>query len=159
MLQSTMALSPNVASSARAAETAAPEVGIWYDDTGRGAVEILPCGQNLCGRIVWLKDPLTKSGRPLRDIYNPEPSRRNQPICGLQVLGRLGRQPDGSLDGGWVYDPKVGKSYNVEVRRVGRNKLAVHGYLGMKMLGKTLTWTRAPGDLPRCKNKIRASAQ
>ena len=28
--------------------------------------------------------------------------------------------------------------------------LTVTGYLGMKMLGKSFTWTRAPDDLPRC---------
>ena len=33
--------------------------GVWYDHTGRGAVEIIKCGTNnnqLCGSVVWLKD-------------------------------------------------------------------------------------------------------
>src|SRR5690606_38119234 len=34
------------------------ELGIWYDDTGRGAVKISQCGTYLCGHIHWLKSPL-----------------------------------------------------------------------------------------------------
>ncbi len=126
------------------------EVGVWYDDTGRGAVEIAPCGGSLCGHIVWLNQPLNEKGQPLRDIYNPEPTRRGQPICGLQVLGKLSRQSDGSLDGGWVYDPKVGKAYDAELRLKSANHLLVRGYAGLKMLGKTLNWRRADRELPSC---------
>lgn len=126
------------------------EAGVWYDDTGRGAVEIAPCGENLCGHIVWLNQPLNEKGQPLRDVYNPQPSRRGQPICGLQVLGNLSRQPDGSLDGGWVYDPKVGKAYDVELRLNSPDHLLVRGYTGLKILGKTLNWRRADRPLPSC---------
>lgn len=158
MLQSTIALSPNVAAQDVAPETTAPEVGIWYDDTGQGAVEITPCGSQFCGRIVWLSDPFDKQGQPLKDIYNPEPSRRGQTICGLQVLGRLARQPNGTLDGGWVYDPKVGKAYNAEVRTNGGPSLTVRGYLSMKLLGRDLMWKRAPDNLERCDAAIAARA-
>ena len=54
------------------------------------------------------------------------------------------------LDGGKIYDPKTGKTYDVALRLAQTDKLTVTGYLGMKMLGKSFTWTRAPGDLPRC---------
>ncbi len=150
MLQSTMALSRNVAAQPAASPPKAPEVGVWYDDTGQGAVEITPCGAGYCGYIVWLRDPFNQKGEPLRDVYNPEPARRSQTICGLQVLGRLSRQADGSLDGGWVYDPKIGKAYNAEVRTNGGAALTVRGYLSLKMFGKDLTWKRAPQDLERC---------
>ena len=42
-----------------ASQAARPELGVWYDDSGQGAVEIHICTDNanrLCGRIVWLKD-------------------------------------------------------------------------------------------------------
>ena len=70
-----------------------PALGLWYDDTGDGAVEVRPCGDKLCGYIVWLKEPVsTKTGQPKVDAYNPEPSKRARSICGLQVLGNLERQ-------------------------------------------------------------------
>lgn len=142
----TLVMPPEARSQAGAAET-----GIWYDDTGQGAVELKPCGQKLCGYIVWLQEPIsTTTGKPKVDAYNPEPGKRSRPICGLQILGDLARQPDGGFDEGWVYDPKVGKSYDAAIELEGKNRLTLTGYKGVKFLGKSFTWTRAPADLQRC---------
>lgn len=127
-----------------------PEVGLWYDDTGRGAVRISQCGDQLCGHIHWLQSPLDSKGQPLHDKNNPDAAGRGRPICGLQVVGELAPQDDGSWDGGWIYDPKVGKSYSVQIRQTGSEVLEVHGYAGVKLFGKTFEWRRAPDDLPRC---------
>jgi uncharacterized protein (DUF2147 family) len=127
--------------------------GVWYDDSGRGAVHMQPCGnanQSMCGYIVWLKDPLKASGKPLTDALNPDPRNRNRPICGLQVIGQLKPQTDGSWDNGWIYDPKQGQSFDVAVRRLDEDKLQITGYLGAKFLGKTFVWRRAPQSLDLC---------
>jgi uncharacterized protein (DUF2147 family) len=126
--------------------------GIWFDDTGKGAVEIGPCGTELCGRIAWLRSPLDERGRPLRDANNPDPRRRGQPICGLPVMGNLKPQRGGIWDEGWIYDPKVGKSYDVELKLMSINMLQVTGYLGIKLLSESFIWKRAPGDLQRCES-------
>ncbi len=134
-----------------AAPAGGAEVGIWYDDTGKGAVEIKPCGAKLCGYIVWLKEPISsKTGKPLVDANNPEALGRSRPICGLQILGNLARQSDGSLDDGWVYDPKVGKSYDAALEVEGKTQLKLTGYKGVRFLGKSFIWNRAPDTLPRC---------
>ena len=124
--------------------------GLWYDDSGRGAVMISKCGNSLCGHIQWLKEPLSSAGRPLVDAYNPDESKRRRRICGLQVLGNLRLQPDGSWDEGWIYDPKVGRSYNVDVSLLSPDELQIWGYLGIKMLGRKLVWRRAEAELPKC---------
>ena len=41
---------------ATASYAASSPIGVWYDETGRGAVEIADCGGNLCGKVVWIKD-------------------------------------------------------------------------------------------------------
>lgn len=128
-----------------------PELGIWYDDTGRGAIRISQCGPQLCGHIHWLKSPLNSAGEPLHDVNNPDPDARQRPICGLQIFGKLAPDGNGSWEGGWIYDPKVGKSYDVQIRRLSAEVLEVHGYAGMKLFGKTFTWHKAPDDLPACK--------
>lgn len=132
------------------AQNGVKEAGVWIDDTGKGAVEIFPCGAKLCGKIVWLMEPLNAKGEPKHDIYNPNPEKRTRTICGLQVLGELARMPEGGYDGGWVYDPKVGKSYSSAIQLANANTLTVTGYAGMKFLGKTFNWTRAPAEQPRC---------
>lgn len=136
--------------SALAGGGAPKEAGIWYDDTGKGAVRIEQCENKLCGKIYWLKDTVNAEGKPLIDRHNPNESQRTRPICGLQVVGGLARMGDGEWDTGWIYDPKEGKSYSVALKLDGPDTLKVTGYLVMKLMGRTLTWKRAPADLPSC---------
>lgn len=131
----------------------ASPAGVWFNDTGQGAIEIYPCGRSYCGKIIWLKQPISrKTGKPLQDAYNPDPAKRRRPICGLLVIEGVQEQNDGSWDGGRIYDPKVGKSYNVALQLMDRNQLRVTGYVGVRFLGKSFTWTRAPQDLDTCKS-------
>ena len=125
--------------------------GIWYDDTGKGAIELYHCGDGICGRIVWLRRAMNKAGKPLRDAYNPSLVHRKRPICGLQVIWGTRAQRDGSWDGGRIYDPKVGKSYDVAIEKVGAARLRITGYLGAKLFGKSFIWRRAPANLSRCR--------
>jgi len=127
------------------------EAGVWFDETGKGAVKIEPCGgDKLCGRIVWLKDLVNAQGDVLTDKNNPDADQRTRTICGLPVLGQLQAMPEGGYDGGWVYDPKVGKSYSVAIVLTGPDELTVTGYKGVKLLGKSFGWTRAKTELPSC---------
>ena len=129
---------------------AAALIGVWLDDTGRGAVEIKACGASLCGNIFWLQEPFKPNGTPVTDANNPDGAKRSRPVCGLQVIGNVRAMPDGSWDEGWVYDPKVGKSYDLAIAVAGRDRLSVTGYKGVKFLSRTFIWTLAPACLPRC---------
>lgn len=132
------------------------ELGVWFNHTGKGAVEIRPCGptgtdaNRLCGFIVWLREPNGKNGKPLTDGYNPKASMRTRPICGLPVLGSLRPMSDGSWDQGWVYDPEQGKAFDAAIQLRTRDQLILTGYKGLKMFSKSFLWKRAPDDLPRC---------
>jgi uncharacterized protein (DUF2147 family) len=130
------------------------EVGIWYDDTGKGAVKIEICTPTtLCGKIYWLKEPMAENGQPKTDGYNPEPAMRGRPICGLQIMGDLEKISGGGFDNGWVYDPKEGKSYSVALDLINSNTMKMTGYKGMRFLGKSFIWKRAPADLPSCSSE------
>lgn len=140
--------------------------GVWIDHTGRGAVEIAPCGgagapgnpsaatpasaPNLCGRIVWLQNPNDEKGRPLIDDLNKNAAKRGAPICGLQIIGDMKPQPDGSWDKGWIYDPEKGSSFDLELRLRNPETLQVKGYLGVKLLSETYVWRRAKQLPPKC---------
>ncbi len=146
----TLPIAPTHAQQVPSVPPANPINGVWIDDTGGGAIEVAPCGTRLCGRIVWLKAPIDKAGRPLTDDYNPQAGQRNRPICGLPVIGDLQQQRNGAWDAGWIYDPKVGKSYDVELKLRSPDRLQVTGYIGTKFFSETFIWTRAPATLPRC---------
>lgn len=125
-------------------------VGTWFDDTGRGAVQISRCGSELCGRIFWLKNPTDAHGRPLTDRLNPDPRNRERPICGLQVIRGLERQPDGTWDNGRIYDPKQGAAFDVQISLVSPDHLEVLGYKGLKLFSRRFVWSRAPETLEPC---------
>jgi uncharacterized protein (DUF2147 family) len=142
----------NTPAAAQAATSVPPPplVGVWIDHTGRGAIEIAQCGQALCGRIVWTKDTVDARGQPLRDMLNPDKAKRGQPICGLQIIGDVKAQRNGTWDEGWIYDPEKGEEYSVELALRQPDVLQVKGYLGVKFLSETFTWRRAPPNQQRC---------
>lgn len=133
----------------------APEVtGVWIDHTGRGAIEIMPCGTRLCGYVYWVKELVTKQGQPVVDANNPDPKHRNKPICGTQILIDLAQEKPARLGyiwgGGSIYDPERGEKFDAEIKLASANELTVLGYLGLKFMGESFTWKRAPADLVRC---------
>jgi uncharacterized protein (DUF2147 family) len=115
-------------------------VGLWIDHTGQGAVEIAPCGERMCGRVVWLKNPQHKS-------------RSGRPICGTQILGDLRARPNNTWESGWIYNPEDEERFSAEIKLKNENTLLVTGYLGIKFLGETYTWKRATADLQLCAGK------
>jgi uncharacterized protein (DUF2147 family) len=132
--------------------------GVWLDHTGRGAIEIAPCGPTMCGRIVWLQDATTPRGEPLTDQRNPNAAQRTRPICGLPVITALARKSDGTWDNGKIYNPEDGGTFDVAVKPLPRGNLEVVGYAGLKLFSQTYTWRRAPPNLARCDAALPARA-
>lgn len=129
---------------------AATVTGLWLDDEGKAGVDIQPCGAEMCGRIVWLKEPMGPDGKPWTDKLNPDAAKRSRPVCGLQVMGGLKRGANGTWQDGWVYDPEEGKSYNLEITLKDAATLSVVGYVGIRLLSETFQWRRLPAGHPRC---------
>ena len=79
---------------------------------------------------------------------------KNDPVANEKALAGIRhdktRDANDGYDGGWVYDPKVGKSFSVAILLTGRDELSVTGYKGVKLLGKTFIWKRAKTELPSC---------
>ncbi len=128
-------------------------VGVWVDHTKQGAVEIRPCGDRICGYVVWMLKPVDdKTGRPITDALNPDAAKRNLPMCGLQIIGDAKPSRDGrGFESGWIYNPEDGVRYDVDVKPKSRDEILVHGFAGIRLLGETFTWTRAPDTLQKCK--------
>jgi uncharacterized protein (DUF2147 family) len=132
------------------AEFPADITGVWLTDGDEGAIEILSCGDQRCGRIAWTKNPKDEEGHPLVDRNNHDLNLRSRPLCGLMIITGLKRQNDGSWGDGQVYDPEQGETYNIEIRRMAPNLVRVTGYLGFRFLGRTMDWQRAPKHLEGC---------
>jgi len=117
-------------------------IGIWLTESGSGQVEIAPCGTTLCGKIVWLKEPLTDKGEPKTDGNNPNEAQRQRPILGLAMLEGFAPATSGGWDGGTIYNPEDGKTYKCVLALDDPDRLRVRGYVGIPLLGKTQIWTR-----------------
>lgn len=133
------------------AQTEPPLSGVWLDEEGKARIEVKSCGAELCGSIVWLKDPLDPTGKPWTDMLNPDKGKRARPVCGLQIIGGLKAGTNGVWQGGWIYDPEEGKSFDVELSLQDTNTLKVFGFAGVRLLSETMLWKRQPGDAQRCK--------
>ena len=139
--------------------------GIWINETGRGAVQILPCLDTgnyihtttgsaiLCGHIVWIDPDRDERGQPLKDTLNEDPEKRKRVICGLQIISDLKYQMDGTWEKGRIYDPRRGRTFDVAARLLSEDQLEVTGYLGAKFLGKSFVWKRASQDIGTCQKE------
>ena len=116
-----LATSLSVAGAALADEPSA--VGYWVTPEGGSVVQIEQCGANLCGQIVGLRTT-RKPGDSPNDVHNPDKAKRDQPICGLMMMGSLApAKAAGKWEGGWVYDPDSGDTYKAEMKLDGPDKL------------------------------------
>jgi uncharacterized protein (DUF2147 family) len=118
--------------------------GVWLTGKKKAAVEIMPCddaAERLCGRLVWMQKLYDDKGRLRLDWYNPDESKRRQPMCGVSVLRHLRKNGDGEWEGK-VYNPKDGKTYSGIVRPQSEDTLELRAFLGIELLGKSETWTR-----------------
>ena len=124
---------------------AAPEVeaydspvGVWKtidDDTGeaKSQVKIYESNGKLRGKIVKLyNNPDALCSECEGDDYNA-------PILGMTIMWGL-EEDDGEWEGGKIFDPKKGKTYNCKIWLEDDGDLKVRGFAGP--FYRTQTWHR-----------------
>lgn len=124
--------------------------GIWVTPENKSNIEIFPCGNYYCGKIVWLQEPNytpADEGRPLGqaklDDNNPDKSLRSRPILGLQLMHNFKYAGEQLWHEGEIYDPESGNTYSCEMRLQKKGgQLDVRGYIGFSFIGRTSVWTR-----------------
>ena len=133
---------PAIAVLAAVAAPVAEIEGVWLVEDGEAKIEVLRCGDDVCGRIVWLSEPTNSEGNVKRDILNPDRSLRDRMVIGVQLL-RIPAVPDkrGVWSGGRIYDPDTGKTYRCTLRLDGE-RLKLRGYIGIRLFGRSTHWTR-----------------
>ena len=133
--------------SASAVHGAAPDTSLAGDwiTPDQSALRVAPCGGDLCIRITRLppNNPYSTDG------LNPDTQLRTRPLCGLEIgRGFHTSSPDRAEDGS-LYDPKSGKTYRGSMMVEG-DQLHLRGYIGLKLFGRTETWTRSKAPIQVC---------
>jgi len=116
--------------------------GLWYNDIKSAKVLITKeSNGKFYGKVVWLKEPL-KNGKPKVDELNADEKLRSRPRLGLPVLADFVKDGDDKYTDGTIYDPNNGKTYSCKITYNGKT-LAIRGYIGISLFGRTTTWSRA----------------
>jgi uncharacterized protein (DUF2147 family) len=115
-------------------------IGLWLTQNHDGVIAITRCDANaLCGRIVgmFIDRPSDPTPRDYRGLSQ----------CHLALFTDA-RQVRPNLWKGHITDPRNGSVYGVELSQERNGTLALRGYLGIPLLGRTETWTRYDGRVP-----------
>ena len=125
----------------------ATPAGLWktIDDESKkekSLIRITEAGGVFTGKLEKLLDPTAKPDA-VCDLCSDE--RKDKPVVGMTLVKGV-KQSDsdkGRWDGGEILDPNNGKTYKVRLTPgEGGKTLAVRGYIGAPLLGRTQTWVR-----------------
>ena len=129
------------------AHAQATPAGLWKtidDETKKekSLIRVTEAGGVFTGKLEKLLDPSAKPDA-VCDLCSDD--RKDKPIVGMTLIKNV-KQSDsdkGRWDGGEILDPNNGKTYKVRLTPgEGGKTLAVRGYIGAPMLGRTQTWVR-----------------
>ncbi|HEY2659570.1 MAG TPA: DUF2147 domain-containing protein [Caulobacteraceae bacterium] len=110
--------------------------GRWITASGNVVVEIAPCGARLCGVVIKVLAN--------HSMVDPSKTLARPATVGLNILTDLSPAGDGVWKGR-IYNRENGKTYDCLVRPDGE-ALNVRPFIGLPLLGKAQTWTRAVRD-------------
>ncbi len=129
------------------AQAQSTPAGLWRtidDETKKekSLIRISESGGVYTGKLEKLLDPATKSDQ----VCNKCPDeRKDKPLVGMTLVKGVKQNENdkGLWDGGEILDPNNGKTYRVRMTPAADGKtLAVRGYIGAPLLGRTQTWVR-----------------
>jgi uncharacterized protein (DUF2147 family) len=113
--------------------------GLWLTQDRNGVIDVSRCGEKLCARIVGVV--LDHPGDQMPLDYEGTSQ------CDLPLITDA-REIRPNLWKGHLTDPRNGSVYGAEIHLDPDGNLALRGYLGITLLGRTQTWTRYAGSLP-----------
>lgn len=109
--------------------------GEWWTPGFNAKVRIEPCGDAVCGRIVWLWDEA------------PKGVADKDPLVGRLVIDRMQAAEAGFWRGGRLYNPEDGRDYKGSLQLQSPQRLVVDGCV--LFFCQTQVWRRAdPGRCP-----------
>jgi uncharacterized protein (DUF2147 family) len=124
-----------------AAAPASSMTGTWLVESGEAHVEIEPCGEGLCGTVVWMDEPYDEHGNEKIDIFNPDETLRDRKVVGLTIMEVFPANGKPTWKG-TIYDPNDGKTYKCSVEPKSEDRIKFRGYIGIPLFGRTTHWTR-----------------
>lgn len=118
-------------------------LGEWWTEGREGRIKFIRATDGTYrGITTCCANGPTNSTDPDFDIHNPNPTLRTRSTLGIVIIWKLSFE-DGKYLGGYVYNPRDGRTYRMKIEVVDRETIEVRGYVGLPLLGQTQTWKRA----------------
>lgn len=117
-----------------ATEPAAGPAGEWWTPGFGARVRIEPCGDALCGRIVWVWDEA------------PRDAADAAPLVGRQVVSQMRAEGGQRWAGGRLFNPEDGREYRGSLHLASASRLVLEGCV--LMVCRQQVWRRV--DAARC---------
>lgn len=116
-------------------------LGLWEMDDKDNKIEITKIGNSYTGILLWGKQITEADGKTFKkDVKNPDARLRQQSLEKSSFISGLIFK-NGQWESGKLYDATSGKTYSCNVK-IEKGKLLLRGYLGVPMLGKTVTYNK-----------------
>jgi uncharacterized protein (DUF2147 family) len=130
----TLALALAVVGTVAAAAQApaeSPMYGVWLNHKGNVKVETKPCGQYMCGTVVWASPDALKEAR----------DSGTDNLVGLQLMRQYHPTTKGEWEGS-VFVPDLKRTFYSRLYRLSDDKIRISGCILGGLLCKYQTWTR-----------------
>jgi uncharacterized protein (DUF2147 family) len=144
-----MRLAPAVASmlvatvAASLAQVALVPDGTWLTADNTAKIRFESCAGVPCGRLVWLRDPLDpKTGEAILDRNNPDPALRARRLLGIPLITDIRPLAPGEWSAR-AYDAEDAGIYDIILKLVAADRLAVRGCGLAGLICKTELWTKS----------------
>ncbi|MEM7001790.1 MAG: DUF2147 domain-containing protein [Pseudomonadota bacterium] len=132
-------------------------LGRWASETA--VLNVTEQNGQLHAHIIALKDPLYTAeeqlgpvGTPRLDDNNPDASLRERPVLGMDLLVEY--RHSGKRWEGKIYDPESGNTYSSRMKVDRDGNLAMRGYIGTPLLGRTAIFVPVSTCQPAIKDML-----
>lgn len=116
-------------------------IGVWESDKKDVRMEFFKDGDHYLAKLLWGNLVVEKDGvTSKKDVKNPKKQLRTRNIIGIVSLTGL-KWNGKEYSDGKIYDPPSGDTYTCKAW-IEEGKLYLRGYLGISLLGQTVSWHR-----------------
>jgi len=113
----------------------APIEGLWKNPIGSAIIAVAPCGNALCGKVVWA------SARGRREV-----AKTTSQVVGTTVLTDV--RPKGKTWVGKLFVPDDNIHVSARLQLLGDNRLRLTGCAVAGLFCRSQIWTRTQEPLP-----------
>ncbi|HKP64551.1 MAG TPA: DUF2147 domain-containing protein [Polyangiales bacterium] len=118
-------------------------LGEWWTEGNQGRILMKRASDGtFLGKTTCCVPVKPSEDHPAQDVHNPNPKQRSRSTVGIILIWKLTYEGDGEYADGYVYNPRDGKTYRIDMEVVDRNTVKIRGYIGIPLLGQTQTWKR-----------------